>query len=219
MHHDRTKSAPRPLRSTVSVAIIGIIAAGGLSIGYQALQAPARQVENAQPLLGSRPGPPTMIASGQSGAPGRIQADLRDDLTDLDSREPTVANLDPRLLRALRRASTDAARGAVTITINSGWRSRRHQQQLLDQAVAEYGSADEAARWVATVKTSPHVVGDAVDLGPARAISWLTEHGVDYGLCQIYDNEPWHFELRPAAVARGCPPRYSDPTRDPRMQR
>ena len=26
-----------------------------------------------------------------------------------------------------------------------------------------------------------------------------------YGLCQIYGNEPWHYELRPDAVDHGCP--------------
>lgn len=39
-----------------------------------------------------------------------------------------------------------------------------------------------------------------------------------YGLCQIYENEPWHDELRPASIARGCPQVYADPTQDPRMQ-
>ena len=40
-----------------------------------------------------------------------------------------------------------------------------------------------------------------------------------YGLCRIYGNEPWHYELRPDAVDHGCPPMYADPTHDPRMQR
>jgi hypothetical protein len=30
--------------------------------------------------------------------------------------------------------------------------------------------------------------------------------------------KPWHYELRPEAIAQGCPPTYSDPTKDPRMQ-
>ena len=50
------------------------------------------------------------------------------------------------------------------------------------------------------------------------AAEWLTEHGSAYGLCQIYANEPWHFELRPDAVLDGCPRTYADPTHDPRMQ-
>ena len=71
---------------------------------------------------------------------------------------------------------------------------------------------------MATPDTSPHVSGDAVDIGHADAAEWLSEHGAAYGLCQIYDNEPWHFELRPDAVDHGCPRTYADPTHDPRMQ-
>ena len=72
---------------------------------------------------------------------------------------------------------------------------------------------------MATADTSAHVSGDAVDIGPADATAWLSEHGAAYGLCQIYGNEPWHYELRPEAVDHGCPPMYADPTHDPRMQR
>ena len=39
--------------------------------------------------------------------------------------------------------------------------------------------------------------GEAVDIGPTAAVAWLSEHGRVYGLCQVYDNEPWHYELRP----------------------
>jgi hypothetical protein len=71
---------------------------------------------------------------------------------------------------------------------------------------------------VATPDTSAHVSGDAVDIAPFDATAWLSEHGAEYGLCQIYSNEPWHYERRPEAIDRGCPPMYADPTRDPRMQ-
>ena len=71
---------------------------------------------------------------------------------------------------------------------------------------------------MSTAETSVHVSGDAVDIGHADATSWLSEQGAGYGLCQIYDNEPWHFELRPEAAGHGCPARYSDPSHDPRMQ-
>jgi len=67
-------------------------------------------------------------------------------------------------------------------------------------------------------ETSAHVSGDAVDIGSAGAAAWLSEHGAAYGLCQIYGNEPWHYELRPEAIDHGCPAMYADPTRDPRMQ-
>jgi D-alanyl-D-alanine carboxypeptidase len=131
---------------------------------------------------------------------------------------PGVANLDPGLLKALREAATDAAGEGVEFYVNSGWRSPAYQNELLRDAIAKYGSAEEAARWVATPETSPHVAGHAIDVGfDARA--WLSEHGARYGLCQIYRNEPWHYELRPEAVRGGCPPMYADPSHDPRMRR
>lgn len=132
--------------------------------------------------------------------------------------DPTVSKLDPDLLEALRRAAASARRDGVKFQINSGWRSPEHQQELLDEAVSTYGSREEAARWVATPETSPHVSGDAVDIGPSEAELWLSINGASYGLCQIYENEPWHYELRPDAADDGCPSMYADPTQDPRMQ-
>jgi hypothetical protein len=136
-----------------------------------------------------------------------------------DADIPAVVNLEPGLLRALRRAARDAARDGVEIVVKSGWRSREYQKQLYGDAVAKYGSEKAAARWVATPDTSPHVSGDAVDVGPSPATVWLARHGAKYGLCQIYRNEPWHYELRREAIQNGCPPRYADPRHDPRMQR
>jgi hypothetical protein len=141
-----------------------------------------------------------------------------DGVTVFDDDYPAVSNLDPALLDALREAATDAGDDGVEFVVNSGWRSPAYQNQLLREAVAEYGSEEEAARWVATPETSLHVRGDAVDLGPAESTPWMAEHGADYGLCQIYENEPWHFELRQDAVDDGCAPMYADPTQDPRMQ-
>ena len=139
-------------------------------------------------------------------------------VTVFDDGYPGVANLDPDLLKALRRAARDAARDRVEFQVNSGWRSAAYQEQLLREALSEYGSEEEAARWVGTANTSAHVSGDAVDIGPSAAAAWLSEHGAQYGLCQIYLNESWHYELRPAATSRGCPRMYRDPTHDPRMQ-
>ena len=106
----------------------------------------------------------------------------------------------------------------ITVIVNSGWRSPEYQDLLLHDAVATYGTEQEAARWVATAETSPHVQGAAVDVGSYDAVDWLAENGARYGLCQIYDNEAWHFELRPEAVDSGCPRKFFDPTYDPRMQ-
>ena len=162
-----------------------------------------------------RPGDTTVV---QSGSIDRQDGVLPDLVTALDDRYPGVANLDPGLLDALRRATSEAADDGVTIDVNSGWRSPDYQEQLLREAATRYGSEQEAALWVATAETSAHVSGDAVDIGPSGAIAWLSEHGAEYGLCQIYRNEPWHYELRPRAIDRGCPRMYADPTHDPRMR-
>ncbi|HEX6336537.1 MAG TPA: M15 family metallopeptidase [Jiangellaceae bacterium] len=139
-------------------------------------------------------------------------------MTVLDDEYPGVANLDPDLLQALREAARDAADDGVKFFVNGGWRSPEYQDQLLHDAVSKYGSKQEAARWVATADTSAHVSGEAVDIGYSDARAWLSEHGAKYGLCQIYRNEPWHYELRPESIDRGCPAMYADPTHDPRMQ-
>ncbi len=68
---------------------------------------------------------------------------------------------------------------------HSGWRSPAYQYQLLREAISTYGSEEEAAQWVATADTSPHVSGDAVDIGHFDATAWLFEHGAENGLCQI----------------------------------
>ncbi|MEV0650837.1 M15 family metallopeptidase [Phytomonospora sp. NPDC050363] len=136
-----------------------------------------------------------------------------------DDEVPGVANLDPALLGALRQAASAAAAEGVEFRVNSGWRSPAYQSRLLSEAVAGYGSEQEAARWVSRPETSAHVSGDAVDIGPVEASSWLSEHGARYGLCQIYRNERWHYELRPEAVDHGCPAMYADPSRDPRTRR
>ncbi|HET6737284.1 MAG TPA: M15 family metallopeptidase [Kribbella sp.] len=155
--------------------------------------------------------------AGRSGL-GQADGAVPDGVTVFDDHIPGVVNLDPELLGALRRAAQAAARDGVVFYVNSGWRSPAYQSQLLQEAISKYGSEQEAARWVATPQNSPHVQGQAIDIGRSDATAWLAEHGAGYGLCQIYDNEPWHYELRPEAAEHGCPPRYADPTHDPRMQ-
>jgi len=154
--------------------------------------------------------PPTGLGESDGAVPEGVRA-FDDDI-------PAVANLDPGLLRALRSAATDAARYGVEMVVKSGWRSREYQKRLFRGAVAKYGSERAAARWVASPDTSSHVSGDAVDIGPSRATAWLSKHGAEYGLCRIYRNEPWHYELRSEAMDRGCPSMYADPAHDPRMQ-
>lgn len=184
-----------------AVLLAAVIAGSALLIGQQSLAAAST------PLLSG----PVTQADGLIREEGTVS--VFDDV-------PAVTNLDADLLAAVRAAATAAAeRDGVRVHVNSGWRSAAYQQQLRQDAVAEYGSEQEAARWVATPENSEHVSGDAVDLGPVAAQDWLSQHGAEFGLCQIYANERWHFELRPGAVANGCPLIYADPTADPRVQR
>src|SRR3954470_1994874 len=145
------------------------------------------------------------LRSEDRGALGEADGAVPDGTTVFDDELPGVANLDPALVGALRQAATAAADDGVEFVVDSGWRSAGYQNQLLREAVSEYGSEEEAARWVATPSTSPHVSGDAVDIGAFDATAWLSGHGAEYGLCQIYGNEPWHYELRAEAIVRGCP--------------
>jgi len=171
------------------------------------------------PALSSSGTPPIdHVDAEQRGPLGEADGVVPDGTTIFDEDSAAVANLDPALLGASRRAAADAARVGITVYVNSGWRSPEYQSHLRREAVSKYGSREQAARWVATADTSPHVSGDAIDIGQTDATAWLAEHGGGYGLCQVYRNEPWHFELRPDAVVHGCPAQYADPSHDPRMQ-
>jgi zinc D-Ala-D-Ala carboxypeptidase len=200
----------------VLVAIVAIVAVlGSKALVSSSLTVPSPSTATSPPAGAF---PVHRSRSQQRYALGEADGAVLDGTTVFDDEVPGVAKLDSTLLGALRHAATDAADDGVEFVVDSGWRSPAYQAQLLREAVSKYGSEQEAARWVATPNTSAHVSGDAVDIGPSAAAAWLSEHGAAYGLCQIYGNEPWHFELRPEAIAHGCPPTYADPTHDPRMQ-
>ena len=206
--------SPRVLVAGPLVVITAIIGA----LGYQSL---AVSSSTATPPVAAAPPAhrsDDSLHEDQHGALGEADGAVPDGTTVFDGEIPGVAKLDPALLGALRRAATDAAGSGVELDVDSGWRSPAYQEQLLREAISKYGSEEEAARWVATPETSAHVSGNAVDIGPFRATAWMSAHGAQYGLCQIYRNEPWHYELRPEAIDRGCPPMYADPTHDPRMR-
>ncbi|MFI5610694.1 M15 family metallopeptidase [Amycolatopsis sp. NPDC051903] len=126
------------------------------------------------------------------------------DLTPFDTGFPAVSNLDPGLLKAVQHAATDARQRGIVFKVTSGWRSKAYQQRLLDEGVEKYGSLEAARQYVNTPEKSTHVTGKAVDLGPTDADDWLIRHGDDYGLCQAYANELWHFELLTTPGGR-CP--------------
>jgi len=116
-----------------------------------------------------------------------------------------VDGLGPSVARSVRLAIQAAAADGVALNVTSGWRSAERQQVLFDEAVATYGSAEQARRWVLPPQESEHVRGGAVDVGPASGAAWLHLHGVRFGLCQRYANEPWHFERLAGAKGSSCP--------------
>lgn len=203
----------------VAAAVLGAAAVGALGVRSPTAASgiPVAAPATRTPQVHDVPAPPPRSDGGRSL--GEADGAVPDGGVSVDADVPAVSRLDPDLLHALRRAAADAGRAGVALSVTSGWRSPAYQEQLLRDAVAEHGSPEEAARWVATAETSLHVSGDAVDVGPARAAAWLAEHGAGYGLCPVYRNEPWHVELRPGAVDDACPALYADPTDDPRMQR
>jgi D-alanyl-D-alanine carboxypeptidase len=214
----RARSRPRRtrIRRDRVAGLLVVIAATAAALGYQLPASSSSTAVSPIDVIRREHGG---LRSERRGALGEADGAVPDGATVFDDAIPGVGNLDPDLLGALRQATTDAASDGVEVLVDSGWRSPEYQSQLVREAVSEYGSEEEAARWVAPPETSAHVSGDAVDIGPVAATAWLSEHGAEYGLCQIYGNEPWHYELRPEALDHGCPPVYADPTHDPRMPR
>ena len=146
----------------------------------------------------------TLVASGCSAAASSDGPDTP------AGQRPAIARLDPDLRAAVVAAAADAKADGIRLSVTSGWRSKAHQERLLEDAVQRYGSVSAALHWVSTPDTSAHVTGDAVDIGPNRAAdAWLSEHGADYGLCQMFANEPWHFELA-TSPGGDCPPMLPD---------
>lgn len=202
----RTDTGSRATIIIIVLAVAGVLITAGV-IGTQSLP-------DAGPSAGSDADAP------HAGAPKANRWDdgsLPDGAGPHDD-YPGITTLDPDLLAAVRAASDDAAAEGVTVQINAGWRSAAYQQRLIDEAIETYGGWGEAKRWVATVEGSAHTSGEAVDIGDFDAAAWFQENGAHYDLCQIFDNEAWHFELRPGAATDGCPRKYWDASDDPRNQ-
>lgn len=211
-------TAQRVRSSAVAAVVIGAASIGLSACGANPASSAPRAAA-APPRSAAVPmDAPGTLASRRQAALGTADGEVPDDVTVFDDGYPAVSKLDPSLLTALRSAATAAEDDGIEFYVNSGWRSYRYQEQLFEQAVSTYRSETSAAKWVARPGTSVHEAGEAVDLGPSDADDWLSQHGAAYGLCQIYANEPWHYELRPDAVDHGCPTMYADPTDDPRLQ-
>ena len=125
-------------------------------------------------------------------------------LSPFDTANPIVGWIDPALLGAVQRAARAAQAEGIEMRISSGWRTKGFQQRLFADGIQRYGSLEAAKEFVASPEKSNHVTGTAVDIAPVEADLWLIANGPRFGLCQIYANEIWHFEL--AAVDGRCPP-------------
>jgi hypothetical protein len=165
------------------------------------------------PALGAPP-PATTLATPRQphtpthspSTPPKPTATKKPVKTPKVSSEESIDGLSPKLKARLKKAMTAAKTAGVTIRITSARRSAAKQQRLLNEAIRKYGSYKLATRWVLPPKYSAHVLGKAVDIGPAAAMQWLNKNGWRYGVCRRYDNEPWHFEALTAPGTK-CPPR------------
>lgn len=205
-------AAPRLLRTALTVSLVAALA--GVTTGCTTAQLTAPLASGAGEAGGDAGGLPRDLPSISAAQ------QLTDDdgyipdgssLT-LDSDLPAVQRLKPQLLEALRAADAAAEERGTQLTIADGWRSERYQEYLFAQAVEQYGSEEEASRWVKRGADSKHVSGEAVDIATADGMDFLTRFGAEWGLCQAYANEAWHFELltepggtcpAPAADGRG----------------
>ena len=146
------------------------------------------------------------------------------ELTQLRNDQAVDARCYPDLQRMF-----DAARAeGVWPRINSSYRSRDEQRQILDETIAEGmrdGLSEEAARQkalrtVAEPGTSEHETGLAIDVSSDQQTPktdkavhrWMAAHAWEYGWVLRYpagkealtgiDNEPWHFRYVGAEAAR-----------------
>ncbi|QWF76949.1 D-alanyl-D-alanine carboxypeptidase [Amycolatopsis sp. CA-230715] len=82
------------------------------------------------------------------------------------------------------------------IGLTSGHRDHAEQRRMFADEVGRTGSLHAARVRVLPADESAHVKGIALDVRPTEGARWLEEHGADYGLYRIYENEWWHFEHR-----------------------
>ena len=183
-------------------AIVATLAVATLVGGFLLLQTGegARAAQSPGAL-----GPGALAPEAQFGGNGAV-----DDPSGIavDADHPGVRGLDPELREAVQAAAASARADGLELRLNSGWRSAAYQAELRADAIAEYGSEEEASHWVDTPERSAHVRGDAVDIGGLEEALWLGQYGAQFGLCQIYANENWHFELATIDADGACPAPY-----------
>jgi D-alanyl-D-alanine carboxypeptidase len=182
VHSASHRSARRVLAAIIAATVVAVGIAACVATG------PAGDLPLGIPTFPSSPYNDALTAENGYVAVG-------ESVSPFDEHLPTINKLDPALLDAVQAAAVDAEADSITMVVTSGWRSAAYQQALLDEATVTYGSLEEARKWVNTPELSTHISGSAVDIGYTDASYWLIQYGSDYGLCQTYSNETWHFEL------------------------
>lgn len=117
--------------------------------------------------------------------------------------EMSEAEFNSRLQRMMGEAP-----GKISIT--SGKRDSKKQQQLWANALKKYGDPEIADNWVARPGTSKHESGLAADLKFAddATKAWFHQNSKKYGLYFPMGNEPWHiqFNKKNQPPVGGAPP-------------
>ena len=116
------------------------------------------------------------------------------DISHINGMQDTLAE---RLTRLISEAPQDIRDG---LKINSGYRSVERQAEIYKQAVAKYGSEQEARKWAAPPGRSNHNHGFAADLGYANpaVTKYVHDNAARYGLAFPMAHEPWHIETAEA---------------------
>ncbi|MGK8522826.1 M15 family metallopeptidase [Nocardia asteroides] len=146
----------------------------------------------------------TGVLAGQAQADTVVLVDQRESVGSATGTE----GLEPALALAYTLAEREAHAQGVPLSITSGYRTPAEQQALWEDGVATYGP-DGARRWVLPPEESTHVSGEAIDVGPQQGAQWLEANGYRWGLCRMYQNEWWHFELA-TVPGTDCPPMKPD---------
>lgn len=189
-HHARPGPALVAGAAVVALALAGCSSAGGDAAEPRALpRVPSSAASEV-------PAPPPDGGAAHAAAPGA------------PPRVDGLDGVDADLAARFEAARAAAAAEDVELRITSGRRTAEEQQRLVDEAVAKHG-VPEAYRWVLPPETSAHVQGLAIDVGATQGAYWLAEHGLEFGLCQTYANEVWHFEKLPDG-ADTCPEQHPD---------
>lgn len=177
----------RRIIAIVAAALVSGAIAVGIASSFMASATGIPGVAGAADAVGAALAPPGDEVDGA--------IDMNEPISVFDTDHPAVSRLDPAVRDAIQAAAVDAQADGIELQLTSGWRSAEYQAKLLRDAIATYGSESAAREFVSTPEGSKHVTGEAVDIARVDPALWLEQYGSNYGLCRVFANESWHFEL------------------------